>query len=407
MRFSSHSSIHSRAPVLSSCRHCHTLDPYAATTNTPCLAPTLSSIYWLACLRSARYRAGNLDFAPALEGASNSRPVIAQLAANDPSTAAEAVRILQGYGVDGIDLNLGCPQAIARRGDYGAYLLPQQDRVQAILTAMVAASSVPVSAKIRIQSDLAQTLEIAKVIESTGVSLLTVHGRTVKENKTAVAAPSFDAIGAIVGAVTIPVIANGGLEHPADIQKILSATGAAGVMSSEALLENPALFSSMHAGGGGASDEEVEAAIVMSAMMSRQLSLAFEYLSLAAVHYPVFYGGSGGINCVMSHVFKILYRVLDLKIFHSHRARLAGMGKQNSTVSDVVELLHEVSALFETKQEEICGGEGGVGGTSWYRRHRKRDSENSSGGGRKADIRLRMQQLKVRKEERRQKQALG
>ena len=302
-----------------------------------------SLFHFLACLRSARYRAGNLDFAPALEGASNSRPVIAQLAANDPSTAAEAVRILQGYGVDGIDLNLGCPQAIARRGDYGAYLLPQQDRVQAILTAMVAASSVPVSAKIRIQSDLAQTLEIAKVIESTGVSLLTVHGRTVKENKTAVAAPSFDAIGAIVGAVTIPVIANGGLEHPADIQKILSATGAAGVMSSEALLENPALFSSMHAGGGGASDEEVEAAIVMSAMMSRQLSLAFEYLSLAAVHYPVFYGGSGGINCVMSHVFKILYRVLDLKIFHSHRARLAGMGKQNSTVSDVVELLHEVS----------------------------------------------------------------
>ena len=240
-----------------------------------------------------------------------------------------------------------------------------------------------------------------------------MHGRTVKENKTAVAAPSFDAIGAIVGAVTIPVIANGGLEHPSDIQKILSATGAAGVMSSEALLENPALFysTSSHAGGGGASDEEVEAAIVMSAMMSRQLSLAFEYLSLAAVHYPVFYGGSGGINCVMSHVFKILYRVLDLKIFHSHRARLAGMGKQNSTVSDVVELLHEVSALFETKQDEICGGEGGVGGTSWYRRHRKRDSENSSGSGsggsRRADIRLRMQQLKVRKEERRQKQALG
>jgi tRNA-dihydrouridine synthase len=89
--------------------------------------------------------------------------VIAQLAANDPSTAAEAVRILQGSSVDGIDLNLGCPQAIAKRGDYGAYLLPQQDRVQAILTAMVAASSVPISAKIRIQSDLAQTLEIATV----------------------------------------------------------------------------------------------------------------------------------------------------------------------------------------------------------------------------------------------------
>jgi tRNA-dihydrouridine synthase len=428
----SHPSIHSRTPVLSSCPHCRTLAPSAATTlvllthlawGLLSFSLSLSSTYWLACGRSAKYRSGNLDFAPALEGASNSRPVIAQLAANDPSTAAEAVRILQGSSVDGIDLNLGCPQAIAKRGDYGAYLLPQQDRVQAILTAMVAASSVPISAKIRIQSDLAQTLEIAKMIESTGVSLLTVHGRTAKENKTAVAAPSLDAIGAIVRAVTIPVIANGGLEHPGDIQKILSATGAAGVMSSEALLENPALFSSTftHAAAAAAAasdEEEAEVAIVVSgAMMSRQqLSLAFQYLALAAVHYPVFYGGSGGMNCVMSHVFKILYRVLDLEMFHSHRARLAGMGKQNSTVSDVVELVHEISALFETKQDEIIfGGVEEVRSTSWYRRHRKRESENSSGSGgrpplpvdaldRKAEIRLRMQQLKVRKEERRRRQ---
>lgn len=363
---------------------------------------------WI-CLRSAKYRSGNLDFTPTLEGASNSRPVIAQLAANDPATAAEAVSILQASGVDGIDLNLGCPQAFAKRANFGAFLLPQQERVHGILTAMVAASAIPISAKIRIQPDLGKTLEIVKMIESTGISLLTVHGRTVKENKTTVAAPSFDTIAAIVRAVSIPVIANGGLEHPEDIQHVLTATGAAGVMSSEALLENPSFFSptqgahALSTGVGG--DAHLMKAVV--SVIPRQLSLAAEYLALAGTHYPISYGGSGGMTCVTSHIFKILYRVLGLEMFHAHRARLADK-KQNRTVSDVAELVDEVSALFEMQQQEIFERRDIVS-TSWYRRHRKSTGENIHGGrplplnslDRNVEIRVRLEELKARRKERR------
>lgn len=47
------------------------------------------------------------------------RPLLAQFCANDPQVLLRAARLVEPY-VDGVDLNLGCPQRIARRGRYGA-----------------------------------------------------------------------------------------------------------------------------------------------------------------------------------------------------------------------------------------------------------------------------------------------
>ena len=52
------------------------------------------------------------------------------------------------------------------------------------------------------------------------------------------------AIGEVVRAVGIPVIANGGIGCREDVEACSEQTGAAAVMSSEGLLENPALFCS-------------------------------------------------------------------------------------------------------------------------------------------------------------------
>ena len=71
-----------------------------------------------------------------------------------------------------------------------------------------------------------------------GISLLAVHGRTLKENKTATGVARWEAIRAIVDSLSIPVIANGGCEFPSDIQECIDATKAAGVMSSEGEKKN-------------------------------------------------------------------------------------------------------------------------------------------------------------------------
>lgn len=69
-----------------------------------------------------------------------------------------------------------------------------------------------------------------------------MHGRTVRQAKTTQGVANWDIIGKVKNAVSIPVVANGGVETLRDAEQLLEATGADAVMSSEGLLEDPALF---------------------------------------------------------------------------------------------------------------------------------------------------------------------
>lgn len=59
--------------------------------------------------------------AEALQSCPEDRPLLMQFCGNDPKIILEAALIAQDH-CDGIDINLGCPQAIAKRGHYGAFL---------------------------------------------------------------------------------------------------------------------------------------------------------------------------------------------------------------------------------------------------------------------------------------------
>lgn len=170
------------------------------------------------------------------------RPVIAQLCGNDPSLVLDAAKKLEPY-VNAVDLNLGCPQGIAKKGNYGAFLLDDPDTIIAIVETLHQKLQVPVTCKIRILNTLEKTVNFAKRLEKAGCSLLTVHGRERHENKLLVKYANWDVIKAIKSALTIPVFANGSIGCYADIQSCLDYTGCDGVMSSEALLENAGLFS--------------------------------------------------------------------------------------------------------------------------------------------------------------------
>ncbi|EQC37992.1 hypothetical protein SDRG_04422 [Saprolegnia diclina VS20] len=175
-----------------------------------------------------------------LDTSPTDRPLIVQLCGNDPTALAAAVRLVQ-HRCDGIDLNLGCPQRCAEIGGFGAYLLEEPDTIVSIVRAMVAASSTPISCKIRLLPSLDDTIALAKGIEAAGAAMLTVHGR-LRAQRHHEGICNWDAIAAVRKAIAIPMIANGGIRSRAEADACLAATGCQAVMAATGLLENPSIF---------------------------------------------------------------------------------------------------------------------------------------------------------------------
>ena len=304
-------------------------------------------------------------------------PVVVQLAGHDPTLVADAaldiVERTEG-NVVGIDLNGGCPQKIASKGRYGAFLHEEEPEVYCSVLAKMRRTLPPavgVSAKIRLPVDATQLKDRIERIVDTGVDLITVHGRTLRENKTKVKEANWDAIALAAqiarecsGNSDFPIVANGGIEYGSDVQKCLDHTGANAVMSSESLLENPALFATT---GPYAADDTK---LTPRQLFDRQLNLVHEYLDLCTLYPPV--PGSlgrvgGSYNVVRSHVFKMIYRYLEER--PDIRTKLAS----NSVVSIpatrkiVAELRASYDGLSDAEWE---GCKSGWTGSSWYRRHR-------------------------------------
>lgn len=170
------------------------------------------------------------------------RPLVVQLCGNKPETITEAAKMVQDE-CDAVDINLGCPQGIARKGHYGSFLLSEPDLICSMVEKMSKELKIPVLCKIRILPEREATLQLCKRLEKAGCSILTVHGRTKEQNKHKTGKCDWDIIKKIKEELSIPVFANGGIHSFEDVQKCLEETGVDGVMSSEALLENPALFS--------------------------------------------------------------------------------------------------------------------------------------------------------------------
>lgn len=179
-----------------------------------------------------------------LDGDENvDRPLIVQFCANDPDELLAAARHVVGR-CDAVDLNLGCPQGIARRGHYGAFLMEDWDLIYRLINKLHTELEIPVTAKIRIYEDREKTLEYAKMVLSAGAQFLTVHGRTreMKGQKTGLA--DWSVIRYLRDNLPPETVmfANGNIVYQEDIPRCLEATNTDAVMSAEGNLYSPAIF---------------------------------------------------------------------------------------------------------------------------------------------------------------------
>ena len=183
------------------------------------------------------------------EKSANEDPYIVQLAGSRIDVVARAVEEVNKLdGVDGIDLNCGCPAPKVFNHGSGSNLLGDLPRLQEILKTIKKYSDKQyTTVKVRIGIDEKIPLDIAKAIADVGVDMISVHGRT---KKGAYKAPvDYDAIRTIVENVgDIPVIANGDIKDYEKAQKVLAHTGASGVMIGRGAIGNPWIFHQLATG---------------------------------------------------------------------------------------------------------------------------------------------------------------
>ncbi|KAI0040183.1 FMN-linked oxidoreductase [Auriscalpium vulgare] len=176
-------------------------------------------------------------------GRQTAGPVVVQLCGNDAETLVRGARTVVDL-CDGVDLNLGCPQEVARDEHFGAYLLGQKDwpLVQNLVSSLSHALPVPVSAKLRLCTPTVATVPLAQSLAASGAAYVTLHARHASARRRRHGAADLSVVKNLVQKLQVPVVSNGNVRTWEDVKHNMEETCASGVMVGETLLGNPHLF---------------------------------------------------------------------------------------------------------------------------------------------------------------------
>jgi tRNA-dihydrouridine synthase B len=171
-------------------------------------------------------------------------PFAYQIFDDNPERLLKTAQILRAHNPDYIDINMGCSARNVSNRGAGAGLLKDPRKIGLIVSNIVKLIDLPITAKIRLgwDANTQNYLEVARILQESGVSAIAVHARTRKQEYSGSA--NWEAIGQIKDTVRIPVIGNGDVKNIEDANRMIKETKCDGVMIGRAAIGNPWVFSS-------------------------------------------------------------------------------------------------------------------------------------------------------------------
>lgn len=193
-------------------------------------------------LSAARLPVESERLSPYLLRTAGEKPLSYQLLVAEEKHVAPAMAKLERLKADSIDLNLGCPAPQVRRMGGGSCLMDDPQRVRRIVACSRKATSVPLTAKIRLGEELdAEKLrDFCLMLAGEGIDMLTVHARLRRESFAR--PPHWEWVARVKQWVDIPVVANGGIDSVKSAQLCLGQSGADGLMIGRAAAVTPWIF---------------------------------------------------------------------------------------------------------------------------------------------------------------------
>jgi nifR3 family TIM-barrel protein len=182
-----------------------------------------------------------------LKFTSKERPIIFQLWGNNPTNYASTVKDIVKLNPDGIDINIGCSvRNVLSDGQCSALIQEPEVVKQIIKSVKDQSKNIPVSVKTRLGYDSVVTEEWFTFLLKQNLDLITVHGRTAKQNYNDPA--NWDEIGKVVElrnkiSPTTVILGNGDVKDLDMADEYVDKYGVDGVMLARAVVQNPWVFS--------------------------------------------------------------------------------------------------------------------------------------------------------------------
>jgi tRNA-dihydrouridine synthase B len=184
------------------------------------------------------------DSVKKLEFSPQERPIAIQIFGGDLEQVRQAALLVDRAEPDIIDLNFGCPVKKVVRQDAGAATLRDPEKMRRLAEAVIEVAKRPVTVKTRLGWDdrSIRILEIARMLEDSGVQALAVHARTRSQMYKGEAQWPWLRRLVEQGGLRIPIIGNGDATTPQKVCEMFDETGVDAVMVGRGAIGNPWIF---------------------------------------------------------------------------------------------------------------------------------------------------------------------